>query len=135
MMPGERITRIHGPLVTDEEVEQVANYLRAQGEPDYVDSVTDESALESEAVLGLPIGENGNGDDAQYAQALQIVAQEGKASTSYLQRRLRIGYNSAARLIERMEAEGHVSSPDHVGRRQVLIGGGAQDEDGRDRAW
>ena len=135
MMPGERITRIHGPLVTDEEVEQVANYLRAQGEPDYVDSVTDESALEGEAgALGLPIAENGNGDDAQYAQALQIVAEEGKASTSYLQRRLRIGYNSAARLIERMEAEGHVSRPDHVGRRQVLIGG-AQDEDGRDRPW
>ena len=136
MMPGERITRIHGPLVTDEEVEQVANYLRAQGEPDYVDSVTDESALESESgVLGLPIGENGNGDDAQYAQALQIVAQEGKASTSYLQRRLRIGYNSAARLIERMEADGHVSRPDHVGRRQVLINGAPQDEDGRDRPW
>jgi S-DNA-T family DNA segregation ATPase FtsK/SpoIIIE len=136
MMPGERITRIHGPLVTDEEVEQVANYLRAQGEPDYVDSVTDESALEAEGgALGLPIGENGNGDDAQYAQALQIVAQEGKASTSYLQRRLRIGYNSAARLIERMEADGHVSRPDHVGRRQVLIGGAPQDEDGRERAW
>jgi S-DNA-T family DNA segregation ATPase FtsK/SpoIIIE len=122
--------------VTDEEVEQVANYLRAQGEPDYVDSVTDESALEAEGgALGLPIGENGNGDDAQYAQALQIVAQEGKASTSYLQRRLRIGYNSAARLIERMEADGHVSRPDHVGRRQVLIGGAPQDEDGRERAW
>ena len=136
MMPGERITRIHGPLVTDEEVEQVANYLRAQGEPDYVDSVTDESALESESgVLGLPIGENGNGAAAQYAQALQIVAQEGKASTSYLQRRLRIGYNSAARLIERMEADGHVSRPDHVGRRQVLINGAPQDEDGRDRPW
>ena len=136
MMPGERITRIHGPLVTDEEVEQVANYLRAQGEPDYVDSVTDESALEGEGgALGLPIAENGNDDDAQYAQALQIVAQEGKASTSYLQRRLRIGYNSAARLIERMEADGHVSRPDHVGRRQVLIGGGTPDEDGRDRPW
>ncbi|HEX6113802.1 MAG TPA: DNA translocase FtsK 4TM domain-containing protein [Geminicoccaceae bacterium] len=136
MMPGERIMRIHGPLVTDEEVEQVANYLRAQGEPDYVDSVTDESALEAEGgALGLPLSENGNGDDAQYAQALQIVAQEGKASTSYLQRRLRIGYNSAARLIERLEADGHVSRPDHVGRRQVLIGGAAQDEDGRDRAW
>ena len=136
MMPGERITRIHGPLVTDEEVEQVANYLRAQGEPDYVNSVTDESALEGEGgALGLPIAENGNDDDAQYAQALQIVAQEGKASTSYLQRRLRIGYNSAARLIERMEADGHVSRPDHVGRRQVLIGGGTPDEDGRDRAW
>ena len=134
MMPGERISRIHGPLVTDEEVEQVANYLRQQGEPDYVDSVTDESALEAEGgALGLPLGEPENGEDAQYAQALQIVAQDGKASTSYLQRKLRIGYNSAARLIERMEADGHVSEPDHVGRRQVLMG--AQDEESRDRGW
>ena len=136
MMPGERITRIHGPLVTDEEVERVANYLRGQGEPDYVDSVTDESALEAEGgALGLALGEPGNGDDAQYAQALQIVAQEGKASTSYLQRKMRIGYNSAARLIERMEADGHVSRPDHVGRRQVLMGGAAPDENGRDQTW
>jgi DNA segregation ATPase FtsK/SpoIIIE, S-DNA-T family len=135
MMPGERITRIHGPLVTDEEVERVANYLRDQGEPDYVDSVTDESALEGEGgALGLALGEPGNGDDAQYAQALQIVAQEGKASTSYLQRKMRIGYNSAARLIERMETDGHVSRPDHVGRRQVLIGG-APDEDRHDKTW
>ena len=135
MMPGERITRIHGPLVTDEEVERVANYLRGQGEPDYVDSVTDESALDAEGgALGLPLGEDDNGEDAQYAQALQIVAQEGKASTSYLQRKMRIGYNSAARLIERMEADGHVSRPDHVGRRQVLIGG-APDEAGRDQNW
>jgi DNA segregation ATPase FtsK/SpoIIIE, S-DNA-T family len=135
-MPGERITRIHGPLVTDEEVERVANYLRGQGEPDYVDSVTDESALEADGgPLGLALGEPGNGDDAQYAQALQIVAEERKASTSYLQRKMRIGYNSAARLIERMEADGHVSRPDHVGRRQVLIGGGAADEDGRESTW
>ena len=134
MMPGERISRIHGPLVTDEEVEQVANYLRRQGEPVYVDSVTDESALESEdGVLGLPLGGPDDGEDAQYAQALQIVAQDGKASTSYLQRKLRIGYNSAARLIERMEADGHVSQPDHVGRRQVLIGD--QDEGGREQSW
>jgi S-DNA-T family DNA segregation ATPase FtsK/SpoIIIE len=135
MMPGERITRIHGPLVTDEEVERVATYLRGQGEPDYVDSVTDESALDAEGgALGLPLGEADNGEDAQYAQALQIVAQEGKASTSYLQRKMRIGYNSAARLIERMEVDGHVSRPDHVGRRQVLIGG-APDEAARDQKW
>jgi S-DNA-T family DNA segregation ATPase FtsK/SpoIIIE len=133
MMPGERITRIHGPLVTDEEVEQVATYLRTQGEPDYVDAVTDESALEAEGgALGLPFDDPDNGEDVQYAQALQIVAQDGKASTSYLQRKLRIGYNSAARLIERMEADGHVSRPDHVGRRQVLIGA---DEDRREQSW
>ena len=132
MMPGERIVRIHGPLVTDEEVERVVGYLREQGEPDYIDSITDESALDGDGpVLGLGLETNGN-EDAQYAQALQIIASEGKASTSFLQRKLRIGYNSAARLIERMETEGHVSRPDHVGRRQVLIG---QDAEPGDAPW
>ena len=135
MMPGERITRIHGPLVTDEEVERVVAFLRQQGEPDYVDSVTDEAALDTTdaGVVGGGLGDPaGNGEEAQYAQALQIIAREGKASTSFLQRKMRIGYNSAARLIERMEADGHVSHPDHVGRRQVLIGG--QDAEAADSA-
>ncbi|HSA79845.1 MAG TPA: DNA translocase FtsK, partial [Geminicoccaceae bacterium] len=134
MMPGERITRIHGPLVTDEEVERVVAFLRRQGRPDYVDSVTDEAALEGAESFGLSIGEPAaNGEDVQYAQALQIIAREGKASTSFLQRKMRIGYNSAARLIERMEADGHVSHPDHVGRRQVLIGG--QDAETDSTPW
>jgi S-DNA-T family DNA segregation ATPase FtsK/SpoIIIE len=131
MMPGERINRIHGPLVTDEEVERVVNFLRQQGEPDYVDSVTDEAALDisGSGPIGAGLGEApANGEEAQYAQALQIIAREGKASTSFLQRKMRIGYNSAARLIERMESEGYVSHPDHVGRRQVLIGGGGGGE-------
>jgi len=124
MMPGERIVRVHGPLVTEEEVERVVGFLREQGEPDYVDSVTDETALESGGALSTPLGElGGDGEESQYAQALQIVAREGRASTSFLQRKLRIGYNSAARLIERMEADGHVSHPDHVGRRRVLMDG------------
>jgi S-DNA-T family DNA segregation ATPase FtsK/SpoIIIE len=132
MMPGERIVRIHGPLVTDEEVERVVAYLRAQGEPDYIDSITDEGAVDGDGpVLGLGLEANGN-EDAQYAQALQIIATEGKASTSFLQRKLRIGYNSAARLIERMEIDGHVSRPDHVGRRQVLIG---QDAGSGETPW
>ncbi|HEX3209099.1 MAG TPA: DNA translocase FtsK [Geminicoccaceae bacterium] len=131
MMPGERINRIHGPLVTDEEVERVVNFLRQQGEPDYVDSVTDEAALDvsGSGPISAGLGEPpANGEEAQYAQALQIIAREGKASTSFLQRKMRIGYNSAARLIERMESEGYVSHPDHVGRRQVLIGGGGESE-------
>ncbi len=129
MMPGERITRIHGPLVTDEEVERVVTFLRQQGEPEYLDSVTDEAALDASAPIGPGLSEPAaNGEDAQYAQALQIIAREGKASTSFLQRKMRIGYNSAARLIERMEADGHVSHPDHVGRRQVLIGDGQDGE-------
>jgi S-DNA-T family DNA segregation ATPase FtsK/SpoIIIE len=138
MMPGERITRIHGPLVTDEEVERVVSFLRQQGEPEYVDSVTDEAALDTAAPLGagLGLGESAaNGEEAQYAQALQIVAREGKASTSFLQRKMRIGYNSAARLIERMESEGHVSQPDHVGRRQVLIGGGDREPEPDGTPW
>jgi len=135
MMPGERITRIHGPLVTDEEVERVVAFLRRQGRPDYVDSVTDEAALDaSEPVAAGGLNEPGaNGEDVQYAEALQIIAREGKASTSFLQRKMRIGYNSAARLIERMEADGHVSHPDHVGRRQVLIGG--QDAEADSAPW
>ncbi len=128
MMPGERVTRIHGPLVTDEEVERVVSYLREQGEPDYLDSVTDEAALEGgPSLLDAGFDDPASSDDAQYAQALQIVAREGKASTSFLQRKMRIGYNSAARLIERLEEDGHVSHPDHVGRRRVLIEG--QDEE------
>jgi S-DNA-T family DNA segregation ATPase FtsK/SpoIIIE len=134
MMPGERITRIHGPLVTDEEVERVVAFLRRQGRPDYVDSVTDEAALDVSDPLGAGMAEPaGNGEEVQYAQALQIIAREGKASTSFLQRKMRIGYNSAARLIERMEADGHVSHPDHVGRRQVLIGG--QDAEADSTPW
>ncbi|MGH1479538.1 MAG: DNA translocase FtsK [Geminicoccales bacterium] len=133
MMAGDRTTRIHGPLVTDEEVERVVTYLKSQGSPSYIDAVTNEAALdnsgESDGGGGGSNIEINNGEDAQYAQALQIIAKEGRASTSFLQRKLRIGYNSAARLIERMEQDGHVSSPDHVGRRKVLMGGGG-DEDG-----
>ncbi len=134
MMAGDRTTRIHGPLVTDEEVERVVTYLKSQGQPEYIDAVTNEAALDNsgEGDAGGGGGSNieiNSGEDAQYAQALQIIAKEGRASTSFLQRKLRIGYNSAARLIERMEQDGHVSSPDHVGRRKVLMGGGG-DEDG-----
>jgi DNA segregation ATPase FtsK/SpoIIIE, S-DNA-T family len=131
MMPGERVTRIHGPLVTDEEVERVVAYLREQGEPEYLDSVTDEAALEGGSVLDVGFDDPANNEDAQYAQAVQIVAREGKASTSFLQRKMRIGYNSAARLIERMEGDGHISHPDHVGRRQVLM----EREDGAEARW
>lgn len=143
MMAGDRTTRIHGPLVTDEEVERVVTYLKSQGSPSYIDAVTNEAALdnsgEAEGGGGGGGGSNieiNNEEDAQYAQALQIVAKEGRASTSFLQRKLRIGYNSAARLIERMEQEGHVSSPDHVGRRKVLMGGGDEDgPSGVDAPW
>ncbi|HET6520901.1 MAG TPA: DNA translocase FtsK, partial [Geminicoccaceae bacterium] len=128
MMPGERIIRIHGPLVTEHEVERVVNYLKQQGEPAYIEAVTNEDAQDEDGFGGFGgaddgVGNGGVSEDAQYRQAVQVVAGEGKASTSFVQRKLRIGYNSAARLIERMEAEGLVSRPDHVGRRHVLIGG------------
>ena len=120
MPGGKQIARVHGPFVSDEEVRAVADFWRTQGVPDYVMAVTEEPEDGGYMFEGQPTGD----DDAEtqlYRKALQTVAESQKASTSYLQRQLRIGYNSAARLIERMEKEGKVSSPDHVGRREVLI--------------
>ena len=118
-MPGGKgIVRVHGPFVSDDEVRAVTNHWRAQGQPDYIESVTEEPA-ESFALEGAPTGED-SAEDQQYRAAVAIVCGSQKASTSWLQRQLRIGYNSAARLIERMEKEGVVSRPDHVGRREVL---------------
>jgi S-DNA-T family DNA segregation ATPase FtsK/SpoIIIE len=122
-MTGEqRPRRVHGPLVTEEEVEAVVEHLRAQGEPDYLEEITEEPEGGGPAeALDLAVGD---GRDELYARAVRIVLQDRKASTSYLQRKLQIGYNNAARLIERMEAEGIVSAPDHVGRRRILVAGG-----------
>ena len=128
LMPGDRISRIHGPLVTDGEVEQVVHHLKQQGEPDYQSDVTEDTEGEPQADGPLFEGGGGGaGGDALYNQAVQVVARDGKASTSYLQRKLAIGYNSAAKLIERMENEGLISRADHVGRRQVLMGRGGVD--------
>lgn len=118
-MPGGKgIVRVHGPFVSDDEVHRVADHWRAQGQPDYISSVTEEPA-ESFALDGAPTGED-SAEDQQYRAAIQLVCESQKASTSWLQRQLRIGYNSAARLIERMETDGIVGRPDHVGRREVL---------------
>jgi S-DNA-T family DNA segregation ATPase FtsK/SpoIIIE len=120
MPGGKQIIRVHGPFVTDEEVRSVAEHWRRQGVPEYVQAVTEEPEDGGYLFDGQPAGE----DDAEtqlYRKAIQIVAESQKASTSYLQRQLRVGYNSAARLIERMEKEGLVGQPDHVGRREVLI--------------
>lgn len=128
LMPGDRISRIHGALVTDAEVEQVVRHLKAQGEPDYHAEVTEDADSEPQADGPLFDGPGGGaGGDALYNQAVQVVARDGKASTSYLQRKLAIGYNSAAKLIERMENDGLISRADHVGRRQVLMGRGGVD--------
>jgi len=120
MPGGKQIARVHGPFVSDEEVRAVADFWRAQGHPEYVQSVTEEPEDGGYMFEGQPIGE----DDAEtqlFRKAVQVVAESQKASTSYLQRQLRVGYNNAARLIERMEKEGVVSAPDHVGRREVLV--------------
>ncbi len=118
-MPGGKgIVRVHGPFVSDEEVQRVTDHWRSQGTPDYISSVTEEPE-QSFDIEGAPTGED-SAEDQQYRAAIQLVCESQKASTSWLQRQLRIGYNSAARLIERMEKDGIVSRPDHVGRREVL---------------
>ena len=116
MMGGGRIVRVHGPFVSDGEVERVVEYLRSQGEPDYMDEIT----VDEEVEFGSAPGD-GPGDEL-YDQAVALVCRERKASTSFVQRHLQIGYNRAARIIERMESEGVVSPANHVGRREVLTG-------------
>ncbi len=119
MAPGGRIIRVHGPFVSDREVEEVVEHLRAQGEPAYVEEVTEEDEAPA-----MADGDGGGSGDELYDQAVALVAREGKASTSFVQRHLQIGYNRAARIIERMEAEGVVSRANHVGKREVLVRSG-----------
>ncbi|MBD1151914.1 DNA translocase FtsK [Pelagibacterales bacterium SAG-MED22] len=115
MSSANRIVRIHAPYVSDNEIEKINNFLRSQAEPDYVDEILN-FADEKE------IGDSGNQSDKDelYQQALEIIRSEGKASTSFLQRKLQIGYNRAARIIDMMEADGIVSKANHVGKRDVL---------------
>ncbi|MFK7871142.1 MAG: DNA translocase FtsK 4TM domain-containing protein [Roseobacter sp.] len=125
MAGGAKITRCHGPFVSDEEVEEIVNHLKAFGEPDYVGGVVDGPAEDREsdidAVLGLNTGGNTDGEDALYDQAVQVVLKDRKCSTSYIQRKLAIGYNKAARLVEQMEDQGLVSPANHVGKREILV--------------
>ena len=121
MAGGGRITRVHGPFVRDQEVEEVVKFLKAQGEPAYVDAVTEDEEEQAAFLDGEGGGAAGGGSgDALYDQAVALVCRERKCSTSFIQRHLRIGYNSAARLVERMESEGVVSRANHVGKREVL---------------
>ncbi len=126
MGAGGRLMRVHGPFVSDEEVEEVTNHLRAQAEPDYVEAVTEEDEGGFEGVMGAMLGDGGGGagagsGDDLFDRAVAIVARERKASTSFIQRHLSIGYNRAAKIIEQMEKEGMVGAPNHVGRREVLL--------------
>jgi DNA segregation ATPase FtsK/SpoIIIE, S-DNA-T family len=120
MAGGGRITRVHGPFVSDQEVEAVVAFLREQGEPAYVEAVTEADEDDSGAMLPGMLG-GGDGERDLYQQAVAIVAREGKASTSFLQRHLNLGYNRAAKLIEQMEKEGVVGPANHVGKREVLV--------------
>ncbi|MEX2451212.1 MAG: DNA translocase FtsK, partial [Rhodospirillales bacterium] len=119
MEGGGRITRVHGPFVSDEEVENIVTFLKEQGEPTYLEEITEEAP---EVFTGVPGGSDETSGDELYDEAVALIAREGKASTSFIQRHLQIGYNRAARIIERMEKEGIVSKANRVGRREVLIG-------------
>ena len=126
-MPGAgRVQRVHGPFVSDEEVEQVVSFLKAQGEPDYKEEVTEEDQGDFDGMMGGP---GGNSGDELYDRAVELVCRERKASTSFVQRHLQIGYNRAARIIDQMEKEGVIGAANHVGKREVL----ARDINDRER--
>jgi S-DNA-T family DNA segregation ATPase FtsK/SpoIIIE len=120
MAGGGRIMRVHGPFVADEEVEKVVRHLKRQGVPSYLEAVTEEEDDGEDAASGEEYGDTGN---ELYDQAVAIVLRDRKASTSYVQRRLGIGYNRAASLIERMENEGLIGAANHAGKREILVGG------------
>ncbi|MFZ0524073.1 MAG: DNA translocase FtsK 4TM domain-containing protein [Xanthobacteraceae bacterium] len=128
MAGGGRISRVHGPFVSDEEVEKVVRHLKSQGQPEYLEAVTAEEPQDED---GNPIFDStamggAEGGDL-YQQAVAIVTRDRKASTSYIQRRLQIGYNRAASLMERMEQEGVVGQPNHAGKREILVEGADED--------
>jgi S-DNA-T family DNA segregation ATPase FtsK/SpoIIIE len=120
MAGGGRISRVHGPFCSDEEVEKVVRYLKTQGSPEYLDAVTAEEPSEEDGAVFDATG-MGGGEGDLFAQAVAIVKRDRKASTSYIQRRLQIGYNRAASLMERMELEGIVGQANHAGKREILV--------------
>jgi len=120
MVAGGRILRIHGPFVSDREVEEIVAFLREQGEPAYVEEVT-EVPDDADGSMLSGIAGASDGEKGLFDQAVDVVSREGKASTSFIQRHLQIGYNRAARLIEQMEKEGIVGPANHVGKREVLV--------------
>ena len=123
MAGGGRIRRVHGPFVSDEEVEEVVHHLKAIGQPDYVMAVTEGVDDEAQAAVDLKLGlaQPGDSDDELYDRAVAIVARDRKCSTSYIQRKLAIGYNKAARLVEMMETQGVVTPANAVGKREILV--------------
>ena len=126
MAGGGRIQRVHGPFVSDDEVEKVVAHLKLQGVPEYLDAITEDDGEDDD---DEPSGKGGSGggdgnfedSDDPYDQAVAVVLRDGKASTSYIQRRLGIGYNRAASIIEKMEKEGIVGPANHAGKREILV--------------
>jgi S-DNA-T family DNA segregation ATPase FtsK/SpoIIIE len=127
MAGGGRISRVHGPFVSDEEVEKVVRHLKTQGQPEYLEAVTAEEPTDEEGAVFDSTGMGGDGGGDLFTQAVAIVKRDRKASTSYIQRRLQIGYNRAASLMERMELEGIVGQANHAGKREILV----EEEEGR----
>ena len=126
MAGGGRISRVHGPFVSDQEVEDVVAFLREQGEPHYVEEVTEVDEDTAEGLASGVLGGNTDAEASLYDQAVALVTHERKASTSFVQRHLNIGYNRAAKLIEQMEKNGVVGAANHVGKREVLAPGGRE---------
>src|SRR5438132_47354 len=127
MAGGGRISRVHGPYASDEEVEKVVRHLKTQGTPEYLEAVTAEEPTDEDGAVFDASGMGGDGGGDLFQQAVAIVKRDQKASTSYIQRRLQIGYNRAASLMERMELEGIVGPANHAGKREILVG---EEEDG-----
>jgi S-DNA-T family DNA segregation ATPase FtsK/SpoIIIE len=121
MAGGGRISRVHGPFVSDEEVEKIVRHLKAQGAPEYLEAVTAEDEVDEDGAVFDSTGMGGGGEGDLFTQAVAIVKRDRKASTSYIQRRLQIGYNRAATLMERMEQEGIVGPANHAGKREILV--------------
>ena len=123
---GGRIARVHGPFVSDEEVEQVVAFLKTQGRPEYLDTVTADEEEEVQEIDDSPVFDKSSmgaeEGDGLFEEAVKVVMRDKKCSTSYIQRRLGVGYNRAASLVERMEQEGLVGAPNHVGKREILMG-------------
>jgi len=122
MAGGGRISRVHGPFVGDDEVEAVVKHLKSQGRPEYLDAVTEDTEGGGETGFAQPDGNlSSNSGNALFDAAVDVVARNQKASTSFLQRQLKIGYNRAADLIDRMEQEGVIGRANHVGKREILV--------------
>jgi S-DNA-T family DNA segregation ATPase FtsK/SpoIIIE len=121
MPGGGRTQRVHGPFVSDEEVEDVVAHLKGQGVPEYLDAITEDDDEDGDGGGGPAGTSNLEDSDDPYDQAVAVVLRDGKASTSYIQRRLGIGYNRAASLIERMEQEGLIGPANHAGKREILV--------------